>query len=154
MSVMYTSAFWYLRREPEAMKEWGRYGMEGPFHIGEPTRAEILYSAENAAHRDEISGILGVGPIDLLVAATAVRYRLTVLPVDNDFVTLASPLTEARQRDIHTWARLPPGLDHSSSGRTSAKPGLRLSTRGIQIPLVENQRGMVLNPLRKRLHSR
>jgi predicted nucleic acid-binding protein len=102
------------------------------FHVSEPTRAEILYSAENAGQRDEMAGVLdilcepaavpkdgwrrvdaaqdkltlksqprGPGPIDLLVAATAVHHGLTVLHVD--FVTIASVLPELRQQDIRSW---------------------------------------------------
>lgn len=128
-----TSAFWHLTRNPEAMKAWEHYGAEGLFHVSEPTRAEILYSAENAAQRDEMAGVLdilcelspvpkdawrwvdaaqykltlksqhrGPGPIDLLVAATAVHHGLTVLHVDNDFVTIASVLPELRQQDIRS----------------------------------------------------
>jgi predicted nucleic acid-binding protein len=44
----------------------------------------------------------GPGPIDLLVAATAVHHRLTVLHADNDFVTIASVVSEFLQRDIRT----------------------------------------------------
>jgi predicted nucleic acid-binding protein len=44
----------------------------------------------------------GPGPIDLLVAATAVHHGLTVLHVDNDFVTIASVLSELRQQDIRS----------------------------------------------------
>jgi hypothetical protein len=36
--------------------------------------------------------------IDLLVAATAVHHGLSVLHVDNDFVTIASGLSELRQK--------------------------------------------------------
>jgi predicted nucleic acid-binding protein len=126
-----TSAFWHLTRSPEAMKAWEHYGAEGLFHVSEPTRAEILYSAENAAHRDEMAGVLDIlcepapvpkdawrwvdvaqykltlrsqhrcpGPIDLLVAATAVHHGFTVLHVDNDFLTIASALSEVQQQDI------------------------------------------------------
>lgn len=128
-----TSAFWHLTRDPEAMKAWEHYGAEGLFHVSEPTRAEILYSAENAAQRDEMAGLLdilcelalvpkdawrwvdaaqykltlkslhrGPGPIDLLVAATAVHHGLTLLHVDNDFVTIASVQPELRQQDIRS----------------------------------------------------
>ena len=44
----------------------------------------------------------GPGPIELLVAATAVHHGLTVLHVDNDFVTIASVLSELRQQDIRS----------------------------------------------------
>lgn len=40
------------------------------------------------------------GPIDLLVCATAVHHDMTVLHTDNDFVAVASVLTELRERDI------------------------------------------------------
>jgi len=128
-----TSAFWHLTRDPETMKAWEHYGAEGLFHVSEPTRAEILYSAESAAHRDEMVSVIdvlcepapvpkdawrwvdtaqyklalkaqhrGPGPIDLLVAATAVHHGLTVLHVDNDFATIASVLPELRQQDIRS----------------------------------------------------
>jgi predicted nucleic acid-binding protein len=42
----------------------------------------------------------GPGPIDLLVAATAVHHGLTVLDVDNDFVTIASVVSVLLQRDV------------------------------------------------------
>ncbi|ACU76238.1 conserved hypothetical protein [Catenulispora acidiphila DSM 44928] len=44
----------------------------------------------------------GPGPIDLLVAATAVHHGLTVLHVDNDFVTIAFVLPELRRQDIRS----------------------------------------------------
>lgn len=128
-----TSAFWHLTRDPKAMKSWEHYGAEGLLHLSEPTRTEILYSAENAAHRDEMADVLdilcelapvpkdawrwvdtaqykltlksqhrGPGPIDLLVAATAVHHDLTVLHVHNDFVTIASVVSELRQQDIRS----------------------------------------------------
>jgi predicted nucleic acid-binding protein len=84
-----TSAFWHLARDPEAMKAWEHYDAEGMFHVSEPTRAEILKSQ----HR-------GPGPIDLLVAATAMHHSLTVLHIDNDFATIASVMSELRQQDI------------------------------------------------------
>jgi predicted nucleic acid-binding protein len=40
------------------------------------------------------------GVVDLLVCATAVHHGLTVLHVDNDFVTVADVLPEVNQRDI------------------------------------------------------
>lgn len=43
------------------------------------------------------------GAIDLVVCATAVHYGLTVLHVDNDFVTVAAVLPEVGQHDIRTW---------------------------------------------------
>lgn len=126
-----TSAFWTLARDPDIMAAWEHFGAEGLFHLSEPSRAEILYSAENAAHRDEMADVLdtlcqpaavpkdawrwvdttqykltlkgqhrGPGPIDLLVAATAVHHGLTVLHVDNDFVTVASVIPELLHRDI------------------------------------------------------
>lgn len=126
-----TSAFWHLVRDPEIRAAWEHYGAEGLFHVSEPTRAEILYSAENAAHRDVMAGALdalcepapvpkdawrwvdsaqykltlksqhrGPGPLDLLVAATAVHHGLTVLHVDADFATISSVMPEVRQRDI------------------------------------------------------
>jgi predicted nucleic acid-binding protein len=126
-----TSAFWHLVRDPEIMAAWEHYGAEGLFHVSEPTRAEILFSAENAAHRDAMADALdalcepapvpkdawrwvdsaqykltlksqhrGPGPLDLLVAATAVHHGLTVLHVDHDFVTIASVMSDVRQRDI------------------------------------------------------
>ncbi|WP_051752840.1 hypothetical protein [Streptosporangium amethystogenes] len=42
------------------------------------------------------------GPIDLLLCATAVPPGLTVLHVDNDFVTVSAVVNEVRQRDIRT----------------------------------------------------
>jgi predicted nucleic acid-binding protein len=39
------------------------------------------------------------GLADLLVCATAVHHDLTVLHVDNDFRTVASVMTELRERD-------------------------------------------------------
>ncbi|GAA1220036.1 hypothetical protein GCM10009665_07590 [Kitasatospora nipponensis] len=40
------------------------------------------------------------GAIDLLLCATAVHHDLTVLHVDDDFATVASVLTELRERDL------------------------------------------------------
>ncbi|MBG0820848.1 PIN domain nuclease [Planomonospora sp. ID91781] len=40
------------------------------------------------------------GAIDLLLCATAVHHGLTLLHVDNDFVTVSAVMTELRQRDI------------------------------------------------------
>ncbi|MGJ6965040.1 hypothetical protein ACSDR0_24325 [Streptosporangium sp. G11] len=40
------------------------------------------------------------GPIDLLLCATAVHHGLTVLHVDQDFVTVSAVMAEVRQRDI------------------------------------------------------
>jgi len=128
-----TSAFWTLTRNPDALRIWEHFGTEGLFHISEPSRTEILYAAENAAHRDEMVEALdnlcglaavpkdawrwvdtaqykltlkgqhrGPGPVDLLVAATAVHHGLTVLHVDNDFATIASVIPELLQRDIRT----------------------------------------------------
>jgi predicted nucleic acid-binding protein len=44
------------------------------------------------------------GPIDLLVCATAVHHDLTVLHVDNDFRTVASVMSELRERDARPLA--------------------------------------------------
>jgi predicted nucleic acid-binding protein len=40
------------------------------------------------------------GPIDLLLCATAVHHGLTVLHVDDDFVTVSVVMTEVMQRDV------------------------------------------------------
>lgn len=40
------------------------------------------------------------GPLDLLLCATAVHHDLTVLHVDNDFVTVSAVLKEVRERDV------------------------------------------------------
>ena len=79
-----TSAFWHLTRAPETMKAWEHYGAEGMFHVSEPTRAEILYSAENAAHRHEMASVLDIlcelapVPKDAWRWADAAQYKLTL----------------------------------------------------------------------------
>jgi predicted nucleic acid-binding protein len=42
------------------------------------------------------------GALDLLVCATAVHHDLTVLHVDDDFVTVAGVMPELEQRDIRS----------------------------------------------------
>lgn len=42
------------------------------------------------------------GAVDLLVCATAVHHGLTVLHVDNDFVTVASVVKEVSERDARS----------------------------------------------------
>ncbi|MFE1307825.1 PIN domain nuclease [Streptomyces sp. NPDC058755] len=43
-----------------------------------------------------------VGPVDLLVCATAVHHGHTVLHVDNDFVAVADVVKEVQQRDVRS----------------------------------------------------
>ncbi|MFB9674924.1 PIN domain nuclease [Streptosporangium vulgare] len=43
------------------------------------------------------------GPIDLPLCATAVHHGLTVLHVDQDFVTVSAVMTEVRQRDVRVF---------------------------------------------------
>jgi predicted nucleic acid-binding protein len=58
---------------------------------------------DNAQYKLTQKGQLrGPGPIDLLVCATAVHHGLTVLHVDDDFVTVAEVMPEVDQRDIRT----------------------------------------------------
>ncbi|WP_433371285.1 PIN domain nuclease [Streptosporangium sp. CA-115845] len=56
---------------------------------------------ENAQYKLTQKGLhRSAGPIDLLLCATAVHHGLTVLHVDNDFVTVSAVMTDVRQRDI------------------------------------------------------
>lgn len=49
------SALWHLFRTPGARTSWTAHIASGAFQICEPTRAELLYSARNASHRDELA---------------------------------------------------------------------------------------------------
>jgi predicted nucleic acid-binding protein len=79
-----TSAFWHLTRDPEAAAAWERYSAEGLFHVSEPTRAEVLYSAENALDRDKLTGVLSFWcelaavPKDAWRWVDTAQYKLTL----------------------------------------------------------------------------
>lgn len=60
---------------------------------------------ETAQHRLTHRGQhRSAGVIDLLVCATAVHHDRTVLHLDNDFRSVASVMTELRERDVRPMA--------------------------------------------------
>lgn len=50
-----TSGLWHLLRAPAVKAAWDDHIAAGALRVCEPTRAEFLYSARNAAHRDDLA---------------------------------------------------------------------------------------------------
>ena len=78
-----SSALWHLFRNAQALEAWHETIAAGGFRICEATRTEMLYSAKNSAHRDEMTERLDsfskLAPIPKLAwrwVETA-QYRLT-----------------------------------------------------------------------------